>query len=477
MVKVYRKRKPKKKNKKSSYKKLALVGLGGLAALGIGKTSTKIVPQPVARVRVTAPAEEKEEPIYEAAKAQVYTTVKDDSLWKISQKFYQIGLIWPIIFIANRKKIRNPNLITPGLKLDVPNITISDLTIRSVAKKAATMDKVASTLMAEVEKIAPNHPTVLQNISLNSQISQLIVFNSNLISKTLGQIPISQISAALAVSLSSIEKSLLINPAEPKTGVIIAGLTPQGLPAVKAIKKNISVTGTISEDMNIIVQSVSTPDGNINVNTNFNKDGSLTINATGLVNYKTILTAKEVNEMEAKKEAYIMKEIIDALSSSGQQQTNFGLTALATEEVFGPASPAAVFAVNAVSQVAVPFTTARFSSAADVIKMNINIAANYATVAAAAANDATIAVKAAAVAVKKLAIDIVKATAVAANYTSDVAASAFSSAVHIAATADAVAPNTLATESIIACAVSAANFAATATDSANVANDYVKDYC
>lgn len=49
-----------------------------------------------------------------------YTVVKGDSLWKIAKRHYGDPLKWPVIYNANKDKIRNPNRIYPGQVLVIP---------------------------------------------------------------------------------------------------------------------------------------------------------------------------------------------------------------------------------------------------------------------------------------------------------------------------------------------------------------------
>lgn len=51
---------------------------------------------------------------------RTYTVVKGDCLWRIAQKFYSNGTLWPRIYDANRDKIKNPNLIYPGQVFVIP---------------------------------------------------------------------------------------------------------------------------------------------------------------------------------------------------------------------------------------------------------------------------------------------------------------------------------------------------------------------
>ena len=49
-----------------------------------------------------------------------YTIEKDDTLQKISKKFYDTYRKWPQIYEANKDKIKDPNRIKPGLTIRIP---------------------------------------------------------------------------------------------------------------------------------------------------------------------------------------------------------------------------------------------------------------------------------------------------------------------------------------------------------------------
>jgi len=55
-------------------------------------------------------------------KQRIYISETNDSLWKISQKFYNDASLWNLIYTANKEQITNPNLIFPGQQLIIPNI-------------------------------------------------------------------------------------------------------------------------------------------------------------------------------------------------------------------------------------------------------------------------------------------------------------------------------------------------------------------
>ena len=49
-----------------------------------------------------------------------YKVEKDDTLQKISKKFYDTYKKWPKIYEANKEKIKDPNHIKPGITLKIP---------------------------------------------------------------------------------------------------------------------------------------------------------------------------------------------------------------------------------------------------------------------------------------------------------------------------------------------------------------------
>ncbi|MEI8144870.1 MAG: peptidoglycan-binding protein LysM [Alphaproteobacteria bacterium] len=55
-----------------------------------------------------------------APEARMYTVVKGDTLWKISEHFYGKGADYPKIVAANNPPITNPDLIQPGWVLRIP---------------------------------------------------------------------------------------------------------------------------------------------------------------------------------------------------------------------------------------------------------------------------------------------------------------------------------------------------------------------
>lgn len=54
------------------------------------------------------------------ASATDYTVMKDDTMQKISKKFYDSYSKWPKIYEANKDKISDPNRIKPGITITIP---------------------------------------------------------------------------------------------------------------------------------------------------------------------------------------------------------------------------------------------------------------------------------------------------------------------------------------------------------------------
>jgi nucleoid-associated protein YgaU len=59
-------------------------------------------------------------PAAEAKTDRMYVVQKGDSLSRIAKKFYGNANAWKRIFEANKDQIKNPDLIQPGWKLQIP---------------------------------------------------------------------------------------------------------------------------------------------------------------------------------------------------------------------------------------------------------------------------------------------------------------------------------------------------------------------
>jgi len=53
----------------------------------------------------------------------IHTVIRHDTLWWISDKWYKDPVLWPSIYEINKSEIRDPDLIYPGQKFDIPALT------------------------------------------------------------------------------------------------------------------------------------------------------------------------------------------------------------------------------------------------------------------------------------------------------------------------------------------------------------------
>ena len=73
--------------------------------------------------------------------AKTYTVKKGDTLTSITKTFYagddENGYYFPIIMLASRNVVSDPELITPGMKLTIPNFE-KNIKDKAVAKKMSS---------------------------------------------------------------------------------------------------------------------------------------------------------------------------------------------------------------------------------------------------------------------------------------------------------------------------------------------------
>ncbi|HBR14717.1 MAG TPA: hypothetical protein DD723_04120 [Candidatus Omnitrophica bacterium] len=68
-----------------------------------------------------APVQE-QQPITPLGSSGEYTVEKDDTLQKISKKFYGTYSQWSKIYEANKERIENPDSIQPGIVIVIPPV-------------------------------------------------------------------------------------------------------------------------------------------------------------------------------------------------------------------------------------------------------------------------------------------------------------------------------------------------------------------
>jgi nucleoid-associated protein YgaU len=118
---------------------------GGDAALPPppGGGETTMPPPPGDKMFPEEP--KKEEPKQEEKKSSggkvtSYKVARHDSLWKIAgkKKVYADSFQWPLLFIANREQIKDPDIIQPSWNLKVSRDVPSDQVANAVQKAKDT---------------------------------------------------------------------------------------------------------------------------------------------------------------------------------------------------------------------------------------------------------------------------------------------------------------------------------------------------
>jgi len=131
-------------------KKLMLLTIACCVLFAAG-CSKKVTPEPapapapVVESRAVAPAPMSPRQIFEADYAKLptsYTVVKGNCLWWISEfkQIYNDPFMWPLIFKANRDKIKNANLIYPGQNFAIPRTFALD-DVKAARHKAGKSKK------------------------------------------------------------------------------------------------------------------------------------------------------------------------------------------------------------------------------------------------------------------------------------------------------------------------------------------------
>jgi len=81
----------------------------------------------------TVPLEESARPekvnTYKQRAGEEITTEPSTTLSKLARKYYNNTYCWVYIYIANKDKIKNPNTLTPGIQLTIPELTEQEMRI------------------------------------------------------------------------------------------------------------------------------------------------------------------------------------------------------------------------------------------------------------------------------------------------------------------------------------------------------------
>lgn len=75
-----------------------------------------------------------------------YNPKKRDCLWRIAQSVYKDAKLWPLIYIANRDRIKDPDLIFPGQKFAIPPIPRKEVKAEAKPDEKAVKEPTESTI-------------------------------------------------------------------------------------------------------------------------------------------------------------------------------------------------------------------------------------------------------------------------------------------------------------------------------------------
>ncbi len=109
------------------------------------------------KVEVDTPADERQRLAERIRETYVvkYNPRDRDCLWKIAGRAYSNPRMWPLIYVANKDIIRDPDLIFPGQKLKIPEIPEPRKTAPAPAKAADKGEGAATDRKTEAPTTAP----------------------------------------------------------------------------------------------------------------------------------------------------------------------------------------------------------------------------------------------------------------------------------------------------------------------------------
>lgn len=108
-----------------------------------------------ARKAAAAAAENKKGPVPSPSSSEgkvyivQYHKKNTDCLWRISQKVYKDARLWPRIYMANKKQIKDPDLIFPGQKFIIPPLNKAETKTEDAEIKAKPEKKPSDMNKAE----------------------------------------------------------------------------------------------------------------------------------------------------------------------------------------------------------------------------------------------------------------------------------------------------------------------------------------
>ena len=95
-------------------------------------TGPEVEPEPVAKpvtVPLTESSHKEKENEYLQRESETVVTEPTTTLSKLARQYYDNTYCWVYIYIANKDKISNPNKLTPGTELTIPELTQEEMDI------------------------------------------------------------------------------------------------------------------------------------------------------------------------------------------------------------------------------------------------------------------------------------------------------------------------------------------------------------
>ncbi len=71
----------------------------------------------------------------------IYNKKKRDCLWRIAHKVYRNARLWPLIYMANKDQIKDPDLIFPGQKFVIPEVPEKKATTEKMGDETKEPEK------------------------------------------------------------------------------------------------------------------------------------------------------------------------------------------------------------------------------------------------------------------------------------------------------------------------------------------------
>jgi nucleoid-associated protein YgaU len=104
----------------------------------------------------------------------LHTVQEGEDLWRISEQYYNTGLNWSLIAQAN--EVRDPNQLTVGQELTIPELDTDSTEAIAEATITATLAPIADTSLNEAEVTQAPEPTltIAASTEADTQLAEAI---------------------------------------------------------------------------------------------------------------------------------------------------------------------------------------------------------------------------------------------------------------------------------------------------------------